>query len=311
MSEYAKNKFWLYIIFALFVGLVSCSNVAPWYTDFDEALEVAKRYDKDMFVVFTGLEWDTDSKRLKTEIFDRSEFLGFTAKQYVLVRLELPFKNVEIPEEYGAKNYEIAQRYGVHASPSIVLLTKTGQAFSRVQLFTDTKTVDDMIALLKTYEGTRKKIDKIYKKMEKAEGFARVSLINDYVDAIPIEFRGTLSPYFDEIIRSDPENKSGFLGKYKLEKAYELSRRDFSSGDMIAAANRFFSLLNEKGLLDDLQTQKAYYTAAYFSTQSRKVPVDQIIGYLKKAYDAAPNSSVAPDIFSIMESLGSVNMIKP
>ena len=140
--------------------------------------------------------------------------------------------------------------------------------------------------------------------MQKAQGFDRVKLIDAYVEAIPIQFRPTLTDLASEVLELDPENKTGLLGKFKLQKAIEAVGTAFAQASGFEAAlNDLLILIDEPNMLNARQKQDAYYMLGYFSAQSGKVPKDEVIAYMQQAYNAAPDTQEAAHLASLIESL--------
>ena len=102
---------------------------APWLTDLDEGIKVAKAEKKAILVDFTGSDWCGWCIRLKKEVFDQKEFAAAT-KDFVLVELDYPQKKQQ-PAEEKAKNKALAEKFGIEGFPSILLLDANGEPFAQ------------------------------------------------------------------------------------------------------------------------------------------------------------------------------------
>ena len=283
----------------------SCSAYAGvWQKDFNEALSAAQIHNKNIFLLFTGLGWDTASEELQSAIFETDEFKKEAGGKYILLHIDVPA--AESPGSMSAaaaETYQLAVNMGVEALPAALLVTKTGQPFAFLPMTSQTKTPKDVLSLIKREGKKARNINTLYAKMQKTEGTAKAKAMDAYIEAVPARFRFALADLFAEIIAADPENKTGLLGKYKLRQAFENASRAFHAGDLESALNGFLVLINEKDLLSPTELQEAYYTVAYLSAQSGKIAQDEAVAYLRQAYSAAPKSEKAADILKLIDSL--------
>lgn len=283
----------------------SCSTEpVVWQTDYDTALTLAQEQDKNIFLLFTGLAWDTVSQTLKTDILDTDEFKNRVGKKYILLYIDIPKFDETMLGDADMKNYELALSMGVQFAPTALLVTQGAQPFAYLPMTTETKQPDDLIALVNTENANARKITSLYNTMEKAEGVDRVRAIDAYVEALPEQFITSISPLYAEVLELDPENTTGLLGKHKLLVAHEVAARAHAMGDTDTAVHSFLVLVDEPRLLNALEKQNAYYLTAYYAAQSGTVPMEEVITYLQQAYNAAPDSVDALDILTLIEELG-------
>lgn len=286
-------------------AFASCSvKTSQWQSDYDTALSAAQAENKGILLLFTGLGWDTVSTKLKADIFDSEEFIKNAGKSYILLHIDIENIDIAADKETAKNNFILASNMGVQAAPTVLLLTKSGQPFAFVPISTEVKLPADMLKLIKESGRGERRVNVLYKKMQKAQGFDRVKLIDAYVEVIPIQFRPTLTDLASEVLELDPENKTGLLGKFKLQKAIEAVGTAFAQASGFEAAlNDLLILIDEPNMLTARQKQDAYYMLGYFSAQSGKVPKDEVIAYMQQAYNAAPDTQEAAQLASLIESL--------
>ncbi|NRA97433.1 MAG: thioredoxin family protein [Planctomycetes bacterium] len=119
---------------------VACLALAPsamgssdaFLDDFDEAVTLARKENKDLFVDFTGSDWCGWCIKLDEEVFSHEEFLVEARKDYVLVALDYPRSDeakaaVPNPE----RNDELRDKYGVRGYPSCLLMTADGDVYGK------------------------------------------------------------------------------------------------------------------------------------------------------------------------------------
>ncbi|MBQ5499614.1 MAG: thioredoxin family protein [Treponema sp.] len=109
MTVNLKAAFFRSVFGALFVlSFFSCSNGKKWYTNFDEASAKAKKSGKNIFLLFSGDDWDNTSADFKTNVLQTEEFAKEIGKKYILLNLALGGQNGgKIDDEALPMRYEI------------------------------------------------------------------------------------------------------------------------------------------------------------------------------------------------------------
>lgn len=97
-----------------------------WHSNIEDALQRAKKYDKHVFLFFTGSDWCTWCHRLHDEVFDHKEFQDYAKKNMEMVMLDFP-RSKKLDPDTEAYNQNQAQKYGVRGFPSVIILDKEGE----------------------------------------------------------------------------------------------------------------------------------------------------------------------------------------
>lgn len=103
-----------------------------WIEDFDAAVALAKKENKDLFVDFTGSDWCGWCIKLNDEVFKHEEFLVAAKKSFVLVSLDFPRKpeaKAKVPNP--ERNKALSEKYAVQGFPTILLMTPDGDVFGK------------------------------------------------------------------------------------------------------------------------------------------------------------------------------------
>lgn len=302
-----KKTFLILAVLLAFV-FTSCdgNEIAVWHTNYDEALEIAKAENKAVLVFFSGDSWDGMSKDAKEIIYNTEEFCKSVAKDFVLVNIDYSDANdsEEISDEIVAK-YMLAEKYFIQMMPEFFVTSAYGHVVEPIPFIPEEQIEPKEVAkLYKAHAKRAKQLTSTVKKLETTEGFDRVKLINELYENSPKSHLFALNDYFAEVITLDPENKSGFLGKFKLHMAYPDSMKFLSEGNIEAAANCFLDLTTGD-LLKPEEKQEAFYTVAYIYNIDEETDNNHfIVEYLKKAYEVAPNTELGktlPDAISEYE----------
>ena len=83
---------------------------SPWLTDFDKAVKLAKKEDKNIMVYFTGSDWCPPCKKLKTDLFD-SEAFKELAGDYILLYVDMPRNKDLITAGQMQHNKDLLRKY--------------------------------------------------------------------------------------------------------------------------------------------------------------------------------------------------------
>lgn len=113
---------------ALAINFSACSARAEnstWLTDFKHAQEEAKSSNKLLLIEFTGSDWCPPCIQLHKQVFSTPQFQTYAAKNFVLLKIDFP-KTKSLAKELIMQNEELAQKFGIEAFPSIVLLGSDG-----------------------------------------------------------------------------------------------------------------------------------------------------------------------------------------
>ena len=101
-----------------------------WITDYEEAKKLALEDSRYVLINFTGSDWCGWCKRLKREIFTKSEFKDFAQKNLVLLELDFP-RYTKQPKAISDKNDRLAYKYNVGGFPTILLLDPSSKVVMR------------------------------------------------------------------------------------------------------------------------------------------------------------------------------------
>jgi len=309
-------------IFRTIIGVIfimsffSCNNGKKWYTDFDEATAKAKKSSKNIFLLFSGDDWDKTSSGFKTDVLQTEEFAKEIGKKYILLNLDFSqdeYAKTEVEEtateEEKAAANEIAERYQkkeklvmdyhVQQYPAVFFTSPDGYYIDSINYdasFTDFPAFHEKI---KEHQGIIDKSNELMRSIKKSKGKDKVLAIDAFYENTPTDYQPLLVSLFKEIPALDEQNETGLLGKYELAQAYIQSFEVANEGDVEGAVTVITSVAENPALhLDKDQKQQAYYTGAYILSLSGSHDFDKILKLLQKAYDVSPNGLHAKDVES-------------
>ncbi|MDR3284710.1 MAG: hypothetical protein LBS97_05990 [Treponema sp.] len=302
------------VLAAVFVLVFGCASKPAWISDYDAGQKLAEQKNLRIFLLFSADETDQINAGLK-KIFDAKETQK-TLKEYVLINIDFSesrYNAAEAAEDADEKTAEaaekaqelllrdsdVAQRYSVQGLPAAYILTKEGYVLASLELDPETATAAQFVEL---FAAQQPQIDSVYallNKIESSAGPDKVLAINDLYEATEVQYRNLLSALFEPVPDLDPENKTGFLGKFMLQIAYHTAMSYITAGDIDSAVQEFLAAAESPALSPE-EKQESLFTAAYFMANTGAGDIESVQAYLQQAYDAAPESENAPMIVEIL-----------
>lgn len=113
----------LTVLFLIVAGVL---HAQEWQSSFDAALNLAKKENKPIVLVFSGSDWCAPCIRLKRNILDSEEFKSYASSHYVLYNADFPRKKKnQLPEDISEVNKSLAGKYNPKGYfPLVVVLDK-------------------------------------------------------------------------------------------------------------------------------------------------------------------------------------------
>jgi thioredoxin-related protein len=102
-----------------------------WLGDLEAAKERAKQENKFILLCFSGSDWCPACKKLKSEVFDQSEFADFARARFLFVEADLP-RYKPIGHLQLQANKALEKSFHVSSVPTVVVLTPDGQEIHRL-----------------------------------------------------------------------------------------------------------------------------------------------------------------------------------
>ncbi|MCR5218466.1 thioredoxin family protein [Treponema sp.] len=311
---------------ALVFAVSSCSKKVQkvpelvWHEDFEAAKKAAAKENKGIMLLFTGSDWDKYSKKFKKNVVESEKFLIKFANDYVFVNLDFTEKEFnaaylvrERTEEEQQRHEELQRRffekehlgrdvYNVNQYPSVFFLTQEGWYLDSI-IYTDE---------VSTFEGFEKTVhyDQIKKlsacadKIRESSGVEKAEAVNTFYETIPPVYISSITDLIENFPAYDPENKTGYLGKFEQAEAYFEAYALNSKGEDASVV--YIKVAEDvTNHLSAAERQNMYSMAVLVKLQlgkdTGKYDYEGIINYLQKAYDIDPQNEIAPDILYQLE----------
>jgi thioredoxin-related protein len=101
-----------------------------WGTDYAAAQTQAKKDGKVILIDFTGSDWCSWCVKIDKEIFAKTDFKTFSAKNLLLVELDFP-QGKQLSAALKAQNDSLGRQFKVDGYPTLVLLDPAGKEVGR------------------------------------------------------------------------------------------------------------------------------------------------------------------------------------
>jgi thiol-disulfide isomerase/thioredoxin len=121
-------------------------------TDYENALNEAKKESKNVLVYFTGSDWCPPCKMLKTDLFDSAEFKALS-EEYVLLYVDMPRNSELLSPEQMAHNKEVMGKYNKKGVfPLLKIVNAKGNALDEYSGYSMNGEIQYHMELLNKYK---------------------------------------------------------------------------------------------------------------------------------------------------------------
>jgi thioredoxin-related protein len=283
---------------AVLSSILQASEKEPlWQTDFDKAQTQAKAEKKLLLVDFTGSDWCGWCVRLKEEVFDKEEFQKEAPKLFVLVELDFP-RTKELPNDLKAQNEKLAKQFNVDNFPAVLILDADAQLIARTGYRPGGP--KPYVEHLGEFVTVHETIVQMRAKVEQVHGLARAQLLDQLIDAyakLDNEI-ADIKQWSAEIIALDANNQAGLKIKYQF-RSLLAEANELKQGQKFDEAK----VLYDKALgltgIGGEQKQEAHFAQGecFFYLKD----FVGVVGSLKKAVEAAPESSKVANLQAMIQ----------
>ncbi len=294
-----KLKHYAIFIFIFIFCIASCKT--EWKTDATQITEEIGKAKKNGLMLFTLSDTDERSKQLLSEVFTK-DFFKTASSKFLLYNINIVRNENLMPAKILEKNYTLFSKYNVLEVPHICLMNSQGDLFHSELIPADIKTTESFLEYLEKLLQKGELIDELKKNIAATENEEKTKAIYKFFEKIYLVNSEKYNALFEEGIKSDPNNKSGLLGKFILAKTQIVVDKLLNEKNYADAINEFKKVIEMK-ILTPEEEQATWCNIAYFTTASSKPNKEEVIKYLEKALSAAPKSARAKDIKKDIEYL--------
>ena len=201
---------------ALWLAFPSAAPAAAGHApDFAAALESAKKGGFDIAVLFHGSDWchagQSAFNRWQTDELSRA-----AGDKALLLAIDIKEHPSEAEKEAAERNK--ACRPPIHTYPAIAWYDANGRLVGVREGAVGPESDWDPVAVVAELRKIRETRDALWKRARGAAGIRRTELLGQGLDAMDMGLgpKRLYKPVFEEMKKNDPEDKSGYLGKYSF-----------------------------------------------------------------------------------------------
>ncbi|WP_306350112.1 thioredoxin family protein [Flavobacterium sp. '19STA2R22 D10 B1'] len=121
------------VIIGLAIGISSLSQGQEFKQDFEQAKRQAQQENKNILLVFSGLEWSDNSKELDRTVWQSPDFKEYATDNLVLIKAEFPKRKAwSEPVDVNTQNMVLTEKYNRDGFfPFVVVLDKNGKVLGK------------------------------------------------------------------------------------------------------------------------------------------------------------------------------------
>ena len=210
----------LRIVLSFVLVLLTLPSQAGWLTTFAEAKKRAAEEGKDIYLVFTALEFSGACVQLEKQLLSRDSYCSQVADLFVLVHLDVSAELEKGELSLLTENQMIAKKFGVGSFPAAFYLDADGVTYASESgaLLGSAETFP---ARLKEKAKFHQQQDLALKQAYEKEGMARARAIVEVLKNAPqggAEER--FADEFTELASLDPEDSLGFQKPRLAERGF-------------------------------------------------------------------------------------------
>ena len=93
-----------------------------WYTNYNQAVQVAQQKNAPLFLFFTGSNWCGWCKKMVSEVFASPDFVQSVGNSFVFVEIDFP-TNYQLPPDIVQQNEQLKNKFGISGYPTVIILS--------------------------------------------------------------------------------------------------------------------------------------------------------------------------------------------
>jgi hypothetical protein len=295
MIRYALHGFCI----AAFVASAHGQRV----TDFTAALDRAKSSKAAIAVLVRGSDWNRPGE-IAAKTWNDPRFLTSLGSGVLLLDLDRKEHPTDADKALAKLN-EMGNPQ-VRSIPAIALYDSEGRLIGSYSGSAEIDGAGGILPATKKLLATARERDEFWKSAKGSSGMMKAGRLGQGLDRMDIGLgpKGIYKPILEEMQKADPEDKSGYIGKYTFsaEKLVDLAL-DQAEKKEFAGADEEFSKWEANPRLSTKQKQQLQ--AARFALYQRWPEKKQAVKpLLEKMRDLDPKSELGQAAANYLELLG-------
>lgn len=324
---YTLFLFMTFFVITFFTGCSGSSSGYHWESDFNKALGLAKKSNRNILLLVTS-DMDTSDSRAGVQLLlntnknneenkespaNDKTFLEAVSDRYVSVhfdfsdlkaRMSSPSEGataseVKVHEKQKAaltSQFNIADSFEITSTPRVVLISKEGYYITALELDWTSDSLDSYLATLDAADGTVKDFMTLTARIKSGTVAERIAAIEELYERSSESNRLRLIDLFREAIKLDKKNETGKVSKFITALA-NAEAHQYLLNQEIDKAISTYELAAKDKRIDPLDAQTLYYIAANILGNTQTSDNNKrVLELLESAINASPDSTYAPSL---------------
>lgn len=223
-------------------SLFSFAGGEGWLHDFEAAKKKAAAENKDLFIDFTGSDWCGWCIKLNEEVFQHDPFKKGIADDFILVELDYPKDKSKLTKETIAQNEKLREQYQIQGYPTILLTDAEGRPYAKTGYQKGgPESYVEHLAKLQKSKAAR---DEAFQKAESAQGVDKAKELFSGLKKVPEDYRKLYPGVIADIIKNDPEDKTGLKAAQAAREAKVALEKKLQSAMQSGDSSKALTLIN-------------------------------------------------------------------
>ncbi len=205
--------------------------------DFTAAMESAKSSKQNIVVFVHGSDWNRPGETV-AKIWNDSRFLSAIGAGVLLVDIDRKENPSSADEALAKRNAKGDPE--VRSIPAVAVYDSGGRFVGSFSGVAEMDGAGGLLPATRKLLTTCRQRDEFWKSADGASGMIKAGRLGQGLDSMDIGLgpKGVYKPVLEEIRKADPDDKSGYIGKYTFssEKLVDLAlekaeKKDFAAAD--------------------------------------------------------------------------------
>jgi thioredoxin-related protein len=153
-----KKQFLILVTAVFAIITINAQSTVTWYTEYDKALEEARREEKNLFVLITAPSWCLWCTRLEENVLSKEHFQKYQSENFISLKL--------LDKINGKRNPEL-DNFDFSGYPSVFLYDNEGRFIKNIY----TQESDVMLASMSKYKDAEGKFRPLLKDLKLPEKY--------------------------------------------------------------------------------------------------------------------------------------------
>ncbi|MDH5597962.1 MAG: thioredoxin family protein [Cyclobacteriaceae bacterium] len=132
-SKYLLLSYMLIVLILTFDNQKAFAQTIEMLTEWDSALDLAQKENKNILIILTGSEWCAPCKKMDKNVIANPEFQKYAKNELVIFLIDLPGGSLKIDSKVYKDYTHFKEKFQTNALPSLILTEKNGDKIKNLK----------------------------------------------------------------------------------------------------------------------------------------------------------------------------------